>query len=83
MAYKDKDRQREVNRERQRRYKARQKALPEQGVTQGVTGFEKVAALYNIPNYELLESWAEGQGTEPQRRYGVLARHYRTAYSTA
>jgi len=31
--YKDKARQREANRERQRRYKARQKALPEQGVT--------------------------------------------------
>ena len=31
--YKDKDRQREANAERQRRYKARQKALPEQGVT--------------------------------------------------
>ncbi len=44
MAYKDKDKQREANRERQRRYKANQKALPEQGVTnekallnQGVT----------------------------------------------
>ena len=31
--YKDKDKQREANRERQRRYKARQKALPEEGVT--------------------------------------------------
>ncbi len=44
MAYKDKDKQREANRERQRRYKANQKALPKQGVTnekallnQGVT----------------------------------------------
>ena len=45
--YKDEDKQREANRERQRRYKAKQKALPnkgvtdkalpEQGVTQGVT----------------------------------------------
>jgi len=33
--YKDKNKQREVNRERQRRYKAKQKALPEQGVTGG------------------------------------------------
>ena len=31
--YKDKDKQREANKERQRRYKDRQKALPEQGVT--------------------------------------------------
>ena len=36
--YKDPDKQREANRERQRRYKARQKALPKQGVTsEGVT----------------------------------------------
>ena len=38
MAYKDKDKQREANAERQRRCKARQKALPKQGVTEGVTG---------------------------------------------
>ena len=31
--YKDKDKQREANAERQRRYKAKQKALPKQGVT--------------------------------------------------
>ena len=31
--YKDKNKQREANKERQRRYKDRQKALPEQGVT--------------------------------------------------
>jgi len=37
MAYKDKDRQREANRERQRRYKSRQKALLSMGVIQGVT----------------------------------------------
>ena len=36
--YKDKDKQREANKERQRRYKAKQKALLNQGVTQqGVT----------------------------------------------
>ncbi|KKK60168.1 hypothetical protein LCGC14_3027060, partial [marine sediment metagenome] len=35
MAYADKDKQREASRERQRRYKARQKALPERGVTFG------------------------------------------------
>lgn len=28
-------------------------------------------------DYELLESWAEGEGTEYQRRLGMLARHYR------
>jgi hypothetical protein len=33
MAYKDKDRQREANAERQRRYKAKQKALLNEGVT--------------------------------------------------
>ena len=37
MAYKDKDKQREAGRERQRRYKAKQKALLSMGVTQGVT----------------------------------------------
>ena len=37
MAYKDKVKQREAGRERQRRYKAKQKALLNQGVTQGVT----------------------------------------------
>lgn len=28
-------------------------------------------------NYDLLESWADGQGTEQRRRYGGLARCYR------
>ena len=37
MAYKDKEKQREASRERQRRYKAKQKALPNLGVTEGVT----------------------------------------------
>ena len=37
MAYKDKDRQREAGKERQRRYKTKQKALLSMGVTQGVT----------------------------------------------
>ena len=38
--YKDKDKQREANAERQRRYKAKQKALLSEGVTQGVTGLK-------------------------------------------
>ena len=42
--YKDKDRQREANAERQRRYKAKQKALPKQGVTEPIAN-----ALKDIP----------------------------------
>jgi len=38
--YKDKDKQREANRDRLRRYRAKQKALPNQGVTEGVTKTE-------------------------------------------
>lgn len=38
MAYKDKDKQREANAERQRRYKERQKALSKQGVTAALCG---------------------------------------------
>jgi len=47
--YKDKAKQREANRERQRRYKAKQKALPKQGVTgkalpsQGITEYTRVS----------------------------------------
>jgi len=37
MAYKDKDRQREANAERQRRYKAKHKALPKGVTSEGVT----------------------------------------------
>ena len=37
MTYKDPDKQREANRERQRRYKAKQKALLSEGVTADVT----------------------------------------------
>lgn len=28
-------------------------------------------------DYELLESWVEGKGSEYQKRMGLLARHYR------
>ena len=28
-------------------------------------------------DYEMLERWANSEGTEQQRRYGLLARHYR------
>lgn len=37
VMYKDLDKQREANRERQRRYKAKQKALLNEGVTEGIT----------------------------------------------
>ena len=53
--YKDKVKQREANAERQRRYKAKQKALPEQGVTGKAlpdyeTEFiEKVSEIFDVP----------------------------------
>ncbi len=33
-----------------------------------------------ISDYDRLESWAEGNGTEHQYRLGMLARHYRALY---
>ena len=45
--YKDKDRQREANAERQRRYKAKQKALLSEGVTESVT-LEKADRIPNV-----------------------------------
>ena len=38
MTYKDKDKQREANKERQRRYKSKQKALLKGVTSEGVTG---------------------------------------------
>ncbi len=46
MAYKDKDRQRAANTERQRRYKAKQKALLSEGVTNKALPRE----IHNFPN---------------------------------
>ena len=70
--YKDKDRQREANRERQRRYKAKQKALPEgvtsEGVTgQGVTG---IVAGYPDPVFTQLLAKADPAVCRPVSKPG-------------
>lgn len=54
---------------------------PEHKVEQTIT--DAVGKVHQIDfegrrrDYELLESWAEGTGTEYQRLLGMLARHYR------
>ena len=53
MAYKDKDKQRETNAERQRRYKAKQKALLSEGVTEDITESVTLEEADRIPNVHL------------------------------
>ncbi len=83
MTYKDKDKQREAQRERTRRYRAKQKGVTSEGVTpEGATGLvipttiEQVKALTPDQAKAILNSWAEGKGTEYQRRLGLLAQCY-------
>lgn len=91
--YKDKDRQREAQRERTRRYRDKAKGVTSEGVTPGsVTGkfitLQKTftdarGTLHSIEhksrfaNHQLLELWANGEGTEYQKKLGLLARQYR------
>ena len=92
--YKDKAKQREADRERQkrRRDKVKAKGVTFEGVTQGVTSpagvfVDAIGQVHPIDfedrrkDYDLLESWADGKGSEQQRRYGQLARHYRMMHS--
>lgn len=80
--YKDRDRQREAQKERTRRYRAKQKGVTlegvtMQGVTQSITNITQADVPKTLTDRELLESWARGEGSEYQRRMGVLAAHYR------
>ncbi len=73
--YKDPDKQREAQREwvRQKRAKA-------QGSTQIIDVCNKAHSIDfegRRKDYDLLESWANGNGSEYQRRLGMLARVYR------
>ena len=73
--YKDKAKQREV----QRNW-VRQKRAEVQGSTHIIDACDKEHPINfegRRKDYELLESWANGNGTEYQRRLGVLARAYR------
>ena len=75
MAYKDKDKQREAQREW-----VRQKRMKAQGSTQIVDVCGKAHPIDfegRRRDYDLLESWANGNGSEYQRRLGMLARTYR------
>ena len=87
--YKDKDKQREAN--RKIKAKSRAQGVTGQGVTSPqaespVTpkhGCKYCGKTHPIDfegrrrDYELLESWANGNGTEYQRRLGMTARDYR------
>lgn len=56
MSYKDKDRQKEAQRERTRRYRDKQKGVTSEGVTQGVTSHtEKVKELLRAKGYPRLD----------------------------
>lgn len=70
MAYKDPDKQRQVQRDW-----VRQKRLSQQGSTQPQT-IADVKALSADQAKTILKDWADGSGTEYQRRMGVLAEHY-------
>ena len=73
--YKDKDKQREA----QRNW-VRQKRAETKGSTHIIDACGKEHPINfegRRKDYELLESWANGNGTEYQRQLGVLARAYR------
>lgn len=66
MAYKDKDRQREAQRQW-----VRQKRADQQGSTHIKIDHEGRQQVR-----ELLDSWADGNGTEQQQAFGTLGRQY-------
>lgn len=80
MAYKDKDKQREAVRQAVQRHR--------QGITQEPNNVipdvipktvAGVKALTAKAVRTIVDKWAAGEGTEYQRRMGVLAQCYRTA----
>lgn len=82
MAYINKKRQREADKERARRYRAKQKGVTlvtpkAKTVTPAVTP-NNVKSMTNDQCGALLEHWRTGGGTEWQRRMGVLAAQHRT-----
>lgn len=84
MSYKDKDKQREADRLRQKRRRDKIKAkgvtieggVTNQAVTAEASDITVASPPQTMTDAELLNSWAAGNGTEYQRRMGVLANHY-------
>lgn len=90
--YKDKDRQRQASKERMRRYRERAKGVTSQGVTvEGVTPDNVIPEVYitdaigtkhkidyegRCKDFNLLLSWANGNGTAYQQLLGQLAMAY-------
>ena len=70
MAYKDKDRQREANREWVRQKRAKDKGSTSAGST------DLDLCTTALTDKQILQAWAEGNGNDYQQGLGVLAAQY-------
>lgn len=88
MAYKDKDRQKQANKEASRRYRESKQGMTNQGIAEGMTqattvipdttGFTMadVKALTAAQCKAILNSWLAGNGSAYQRNLALLGRAY-------